>query len=97
VARCCRVGDSILFIGKFAISFGSALVAYLYLDTDTYAMGERAVSSPVCARGEARKTFTCPMYATVASRHTVVYLHGVVDGDMSARYNMQGTPNSDKC
>jgi len=41
------VGDSILFIGKFAISFGSALVAYLYLDTDTYAMGERAVSSPV--------------------------------------------------
>jgi choline transporter-like protein 2/4/5 len=41
------VGDSILFIGKFTISFASALIAYLYLDTDTYSIGDRAVSSPV--------------------------------------------------
>ena len=41
------VGDSILFIGKLAIAFGSGLIAYLYLDSATYKEGENAVSSPI--------------------------------------------------
>jgi len=41
------VGDCILFLGKVAISFGSALVTYLYLDQDTYSFGEKSISSPL--------------------------------------------------
>lgn len=41
------VGDCILFLGKLAIAFGSALITYLYLDQDSYTFGEKAISSPL--------------------------------------------------
>jgi hypothetical protein len=32
---------------QVAISFGSALITYLYLDQDTYSFGEKSISSPL--------------------------------------------------
>mmetsp|Transcript_43204 Transcript_43204/g.72014 ORF Transcript_43204/g.72014 Transcript_43204/m.72014 type:complete len:760 (-) Transcript_43204:174-2453(-) len=41
------IGDSILFLGKLTIAFGSSVLAYLWLDTENYETGDDAISSPV--------------------------------------------------
>mmetsp|Transcript_33235 Transcript_33235/g.72521 ORF Transcript_33235/g.72521 Transcript_33235/m.72521 type:complete len:724 (-) Transcript_33235:257-2428(-) len=41
------IGDAILFLGKLAVAFGCAVLAYAWLDSETYDTGDEAVSSPI--------------------------------------------------